>query len=131
MDYRMITNKSSAQYKYIQQHMTVNDKGLLVDKDGFIGVALGNYWGKVGDRFIFTLDTGVVLNVVKIEVKADQHMVNKCYQKWDKSVIEIVGHGDKMASYYGRASNGYILSGNFNNHKDFKGKIMKVERVVD
>ena len=131
MDYRMITSKSSKQYRYIKEHMQVNEKGLLVDKDGYIGIALGNYWGVIGDKFIFTLDSGVVLSVVKIEVKADQHMINKCYQKWDKSVIEIVGHAGKMADYYGRASNNYVLSGNFNNHDDFKGRIVKVEKVVE
>jgi hypothetical protein len=130
MSYQAITNTRSSQYKYIKANMTVNEKGLLVDKDGYIGVALGSYFGDIGRRYTITLDTGIILKVVKVEAKADNHTVNGCYQKWDKSVIEFVIDTKKAGNYYGRGSNGYIANGNFNNIKEFKGKIIKIEEEI-
>jgi hypothetical protein len=130
MSYKAITNTGSSQYKYIKANMTVNEKGLLVDKDGYMGVALGSYFGEIGRRYTITLDTGIVLKVVKVEAKADDHTVNGCYQKWDKSVIEFVVDTKKAGEYYGRGSNGYIVNGNFNNIEEFKGKIIKIEEEV-
>lgn len=132
MDYRAITNTTSKQYKYIQQYMEVHDSGLLIDKDGFIGVALGSYYGNIGDRFYFTLDTGVVLPVVKIDAKADIHTDNLgCQHSDDSSVLEFVIDFDKALNFFGRLSNQYVLNGNFNNYETFKGKIVKVEKVLD
>ena len=39
MDYNAITLTTSKQYKYIKEHMSI-DNGLLYDSDGYIGVAL-------------------------------------------------------------------------------------------
>lgn len=130
MSYKTITNTGSTQYKFIKANMIVNEKGLLVDKDGYIGIALGSYFGKIGRRYIITLDTGIVLKVVKVEAKADNHTINGCYQKWDKSVIEFVIDTKKAGEYYGVGSNGYIANGNFNNIPEFKGKIIKIEEVL-
>lgn len=130
MSYKAITNTGSTQYKFIKSNMTVNEKGLLVDKDGYIGIALGSYFGEIGRRYIITLDTGVILKVVKVEAKADNHTVNGCYQKWDKSVIEFVVDTKKAGEYYGVGSNGYIANGNFNNIPEFKGKIIKIEEEL-
>ena len=126
MDYKAITNKSSEQYKYIKAYMTVNEKGLLVDEDGYIGIALGSYFGDIGSKYQITFSTGLSINVVKIEAKADIHTNNGCEQMYDKSVIEFVVDVDKAGEYYGVSSNGYILSGNFNNHRDFYGTIQKI-----
>lgn len=125
MSYKKITSRSSAQYRYIQKNMTVNDEGFLVDKDGRIGVALGSYFGKIGSKFDFTLSTGIVLKVVKVEAKSDSHTVNGCYQKYDKSVIEFVIDSSKFS----KGANGYVKNGNFNNDSRFKGKISKIEEV--
>ena len=51
MDYKAITAKNSTQYKYIRDYMNIDSSGLLVDEDGFIGVALGSYYGVIGDRY--------------------------------------------------------------------------------
>lgn len=131
MSYKAITDTTSNQYRYIKKYMSVNDKGLLVDDEGYIGVALGSYFGEIGSKYIFTLSTGKIIKVVKIEAKADEHTNNGCEQKWDRSVIEFVVDTTKAGAYYGVASNGYILSGNFNNHNDFKGDIVEIRKVVD
>lgn len=132
MDYRMITNTGSRQYKHIQNYMEVHESGLLIDEDGFIGVALGSYYGNIGDRFYFTLDSGVVLPVVKIDAKASEHTDEVgCQQAFDSSVIEFVIDYDQALNYFGRLSNNYILNGNFNNYSIFRGSIVKVEKVLD
>jgi len=132
MDYRAITDTSSKQYKFIQENMTVDDKtGFLYDKDGFIGVALGSYYGEIGDRFYFTLDSGVVLPVIKIDSKADAHVVNGCAHAGDGSVIEFVIDREKADEFFGQYGNGLVLSGNYNNYDLFHGEIVKVEKVLE
>ena len=126
MDYKLITNKSSKQYKYIQANMKVNNKGLLVDKDNYIGVALGSYFGEIGSKYKITLDTGIILYVVKIEEKANQDTIDGCYQKYDDSVIEFVID----TNYFYLSENGYIFNGNFNNNKNFKGNIESIEEIL-
>lgn len=132
MSYRLITSTTSAQYRYISGYMTVDlETGLLIDEDGFIGVALGSYFGEIGSRYYITLDTGVVLPVVKIESKADEHTHNGCSASSDGSVIEFVIDTDIASSYFGTATNGYILSGNFNNYDIFNGSIIAIEKVTN
>lgn len=125
MNYKAITNKSSTQWKYITNHMTVGDDGYLRDKDGNIGVALGSHFGPIGSKYEVVLDTGITFNVVKIEAKADQHVNNGCQHKTDGSVIEFVIDSSKMK----KSSNGYIWSGNFNNNPNFKGKIKAMYKI--
>lgn len=130
MSHSKITNQNSKQYQFIQNYLTVDEQtGLLKDKDGYIAVALGTYFGEIGTRYIFTLDSGVKLNLVKAEVKSDSHTVNGCYHKNDSSVIEFIVDTNYASDYFGLYSNGLILSGNFNNHEDFKGRITKIEVV--
>lgn len=131
MDYRAINNTRSKQYKYIQEYMTVDETGLLVDQEGFIGAALGSYFGKIGDRFYFTLDSGIVLPLVMIDAKANTDTANGCMQAHDKSVIEFVIDTNLAAEYFGRFGNGLVLQGNFNNYKLFRGEIVKVEKVTE
>ena len=117
MNYKAITNKSSTQWKYITNHMTVGD--------GNIGVALGSHFGSIGSKYEVVLDTGITFNVVKIEAKADRHVNNGCQHKTDGSVIEFVIDSSKMK----KSSNGYVWSGNFNNNPDFKGKIKAMYKI--
>ena len=121
-------SKSSQQMQYINTYMTAKD-GLYYDADNHIGVALGSYFGDIGDRFIFELDNGVVLKVVKVEAKADQHTsADNCYQKWDGSVVEFVVNKDTHNFWVGE--NGYLLNGNFNNIEQFNGNIIKISKEV-
>lgn len=129
MNYKMITAKSSKQYKYIQEYMSVNEKGFLVDKDNRVGIALGSYFGAIGNKFDIELENGTVLKVVKVEAKDDSHTFNGCEQRWDKSVIEFVIDTDVASEYYGVASNGYINQGNYNNLNEFKGAIKSIYKV--
>ena len=133
MDYRATTVRSSRQYQFIHNELTVDETtGFLYDKDGFIGVALGSFYGEIGDRFYFTLESGVVLPLVKCEEKADEDTdVRGCYHTSDNSVMEFVIDKDYALSYFGQLSNSYVLNGNYNNYELFNGAIVKVERVLD
>ena len=133
MDYRMTTVVNSAQYQFIHNNLTVDtNTGFLYDKDGFIAVALGSYFGKIGDRFYFTLDTGVVLPLVKAEQKADVDTdAMGCQHLYDTSIIEFVIDSDYAGEYFWNNGNGLVLNGNYNNYPLFDGDIEKVEKVLD
>ncbi|MBR0462669.1 MAG: hypothetical protein IJJ00_08175 [Erysipelotrichaceae bacterium] len=133
MDYRSTTARDSRQYWFIHDELTVDkETGFLYDEDGFIGAALGSFYGEIGDRFYFTLDSGVVLPIVKCEEKADWDTdYSNCYHLSDNSVIEFVIDKNYALNYFGRLSNDYILNGNYNNYHLFKGAIVKVEKVLD
>lgn len=125
MDYRKITSKTSEQYQYIQEHMTIID-GYLVSDDNYIGVALGTYFGDIGSKYEFVLNTGITLRLVKIEHKADEHTGSlNCEHLIDHSVIEFVID----ESYFELESNGYVKFGNFNNVDEFKGNIVGFRKV--
>ncbi|MBQ2510209.1 MAG: hypothetical protein II529_05250 [Erysipelotrichaceae bacterium] len=133
MDYRMTTLVSSRQYQFLNYECTVDkETGFLYDEEGFIAVALGSYYGEIGDRYYFTLDSGIVLPLVKGEEKDDGDTDStNCFQKWDGSVIEFVISDEYAASYFGANGNGYVLNGNYNNYSLFEGSFVKVEKVLD
>lgn len=127
MEYSKITNKSSKQWKYINTSGKIKiENGYLMEGE-YIGVALGSYFGEIGTKYIFTLDTGKQIKVVKVEEKSDNDTINGCYQKYDKSVIEFVIDTHAFA----KSKNGYVNNGNFNNLEQFKGNIAKIERVLE
>lgn len=133
MDYRMITAVSSRQYQYIYNYLSVDhNTGFLYDQDGFIAVALGSYFGEIGERFYFTLESGIVLPLVKAEEKADVDTdARGCYHLIDTSVIEFVIDEDYAANYFWSNRNGYVLNGNYNNFDLFSGEITKIEKALD
>lgn len=133
MDYRATTARNSRQYQFIHNNLTVDETtGFLYDEDGFIAAALGSFYGEIGDRFYFTLDSGIVLPIVKSEEKANVDTDSSgCYHLSDSSVIEFVIDKNYAMNYFGRLSNDYVLNGNYNNNELFHGNIVKVEKVTD
>lgn len=130
-DYRLITSVSSAQYQYIHNHMTVDEKtGFLLNEDGFIGVAMGYLFGDIGTEYYIELDTGVTIPVVKVDAKAAQDATNGCSANLDASVIEFVIDSDIAYSCFG-GNNGLVSNGNFNNQDDFNGNIQDIRLVSD
>ena len=132
MDYRTITDETSNQYSCIRQHMHIDRRtGLLYDGDDFIGVALGYSFGSIGSRYYFVLDSGITLPVVKIEEKDPKDASNGCTVDINGSVLEFVIDADRAADYFGTATNGLVLQGNFNNDPRFAGAISEIDRVLD
>ena len=130
-DYRMITVVGSAQYQHIHNEMTVDETtGLLMDDDGFIGMALGYQFGPIGSRYYVVLDTGIVIPVVKVDAKAESDVPNGCAVDGG-SMLEFVIDEDIAREYFGQGPSGLASFGNFNNYEYFKGNIVDVERVLD
>ena len=129
MDYRKITKTDSAQYKLIHSdEIITDDRGFLVTKDGFIGVALGTYFGPVGSKYIFTFEDGHQLKLIKVEVKSDAHTCDHNILDGSNAAIEFVIDSKTSWMNAHRGSNGLIFNGNFNAY--FNGKIKSVHRVV-
>lgn len=68
MDYRTITDVNSPQYKITRESIFNND-GVLQTKDGYICVALGQKYGKVGDKFLITIG-GKDIKCIMADAKA-------------------------------------------------------------
>lgn len=72
MDYRCITDKTSAQYE-LQQFAWTDEDGFRRIGDDYI-VAMGIYYAEnVGDRFNITLDTDNEITVIIGDIKQDIH----------------------------------------------------------
>lgn len=72
MDYRCITDKTSAQYE-LQQFAWTDEDGFRRIGDDYI-VAMGTYYAEnVGDRFKITLDTDNQITVIIGDIKQDIH----------------------------------------------------------
>ena len=125
MDRKAITDETSEQHAFIEENMEARN-GHWVDREGYIGVALGSWFGEIGSRWIFYLSSGEVLYTVKIEHKADIHTVYGCRHADDQSVIEFVI--DAETNPYWIGSNGLIVNGNYNNLQQFEGTIEYVKK---
>lgn len=131
MDYRAITDKTSPQYQFIHSdEITICEDGFLRDSEGYVGVAMGDYFGEVGSRYICRLDNGVEIKVVKVEVKAEQDTVQNFYGKDNYDIIEFVIDTKAQWMQDNKWENGYIFSGNFNNYEAFNGKIVEIDKVI-
>ncbi len=131
-DYRMITDETSDQYKLIQKTLKVDPKtGFLYDKDGFLAAALGYQFGPIGTRYYFTLDTGIVLPLIKADEKAPKDASDGCQVDINGTVIEFMIDSDIALNYFGTITNGLVLDGNLNNSEYLQGEIVKIERVKD
>lgn len=132
MDYRKITNKSSKQYKLIHsENIFVNKKGFLQTNDGFIGVAMGSYFGDIGSKFIIELSTGKQIKVIKVERKADIHTDFRNFAGSDNlDIIEFVVDTKKQFMLNNIGNNKFIFNGNFNNCNMFNGKIISIKKIL-
>ena len=132
MDYRAITNTSSAQYQFIHSdEITICEDGFLRDDEGFIGVAMGSYFGPIGSRYICHLDTGKDIKVVKVEAKDTSHTFGGFCGSTAYDIIEFVIDTKALWMQQNKWGNGYIFSGNFNNYSEFNGKIVAIDMVIE
>lgn len=125
MDYRAITNQSSKQWKLLQT-MTIGEDGMIRDDDGYIAAALGSAFGPIGSRYVFTLEGGNELPIIKADQKQDRHTCeNNIFglNNWD--IIEFIVDSSKMPVY----PNGYVYGGNFDNCSEYAGDVLYWEKV--
>ena len=130
MDYRKITDKTSAQYM-LQMEAYTDDMGLRKYEDHYI-VAMGTYYSdNVGDTFKITLDNDTSFNVIIGDIKADchtdsQNMYSPVYDNNDNlisaNVIEFIVDTNKLDKSVKKL-------GTVSAYDDFKGNIVKIERT--
>lgn len=130
MDYRKITDKTSAQYM-LQMEAYTDDMGLRKYEDHYI-VAMGTYYSDdVGDTFKITLDNDTSFNVIIGDIKADCHtdsknMYSPVYDEdgnfVSANVIEFIVDTKKLNRSVKRL-------GTVSAYDDFKGNIVKIERT--
>lgn len=125
MDGGLITAVGTKQYELIHT-MHVDKRGHYITDDGYIGVALGSYYGSVGTKYIVKLDSGKTLKVIKTDEKSDNHTVNGCYHASDGSLLEMVIDTKTATNYHGGQ-----LSGNFNDYEEFRGSIIEIKKVIN
>lgn len=125
MDYTCITNTGSEQYQ--MQQTAYTDDGLRRYKNGDYMIAMGTYYGEVGDRFIITLDSGVKFNAIMGDIKADCHTDEKnMYYPMNggkKNVIEFIVDTPElpeMAREMGDIS-----------YDGFEGNVISIERIEE
>lgn len=128
MDYRCVTDTTSSQYKLIySEEIIVCDDGLLRDKYGYIGIAIGNYYTNgVGERFVVTFEDGRKEKFIVLDIKANKDTINGANHVSDGSMIEFVIDTNKAKTAYADA----IKMGNFNYTNKFEGNIVSIEKVV-
>ena len=134
MSYKTITDTTSPQWKLIheQEIVRVDERGFLRDEQGRYGVAVGSGIGGIGDKIDFTLSSGKILKTIVVDQKADHHTCeNNFIHLQDSSVIEFVVDTNARYMQDNIQDNGYVFSGNFNNSEEFKGKIKKIEKMID
>lgn len=126
MDYRTITDTTSKQYELINSGIFKNDNGLLTTDDGYIAVALGSRFGKIGDKFRINFDNGLSFKAIKADEKDDSDTDSNCHHVSDGSLIEFVVDTRKL-----RTNNNLAYKmGDISYIKGFKGNITSIEKEV-
>lgn len=116
MDYQTVTDTTSKQYSLIQQSIIKN--GLLY-VDEYALVALGSYYADIGTKYLLTFESGETLKVIKGDEKSDDHVVNGCYHKSNKSMIEFIVDTNTLSTEL-------KIAGDLNGL--FEGKVVKIEK---
>jgi hypothetical protein len=127
--YYLITNPNSDAYPFQQRSDVYEDsRGFLVQRyKGKIwySVALGEWFGKIGTKYIITLSSGNKICVVKADEKAgkDTDSDNYCGQKGHILEFLINPHTSWMSDIG-------VEQVNFDRYDEFKGSIIKIQRVI-
>ena len=111
MDYRAITNKASNQYKSQQRDdVWVDEYGFLEQNSEWYVVAMGSYWGKIGDKFIIHLENGEIISCVLGDIKSDRHTDRQNYaHESDGHVVEfLINSGSSYMKEVGMAKHGLV-----------------------
>lgn len=131
MDYRAITNKASAQYKYIKQWGWRDEQGFmratgerdLGITDDYYLIALGSYYGtEIGTKYRITTDTGNVFYGILADQKDDKHTNSTNQYAANKDVVEFLVDTRYLNKSVRRM-------GSANVYMPLNGRIAKIERI--
>ena len=121
MDYTAITNKSSESYKIVTNGWTDED-GLRRFGECYC-VALGSYYGEVGDIFLVETSNGNSFKVVKADEKSDKHTDSEHkYTLSNGCMLEFIVETNKLAP-------NIRSSGNINNLEKVSGTIINITSI--
>ena len=130
MDYRAITDTTSKQYQLQQNpYCVVDERGFLMYRDNWYVVAMGSYWGKIGDKFIVRLENGTIIPVIMGDCKAnvDTDREHYAYAK-DGHILEFLIDTNSSyminsnAVYYGLINQAFT---------EFDSKIVSITKMVE
>jgi hypothetical protein len=116
MDYRLINVGLQAD---LQSGAWTDDQGFRRYGDDYM-VALGSYYGKVGDRFEVTLSSGKVFTVIKGDAKSDRD-TDALHMHRNGNVVEFIVDVNKI-------SDESRSSGNMSN-SGFGGTIQSIREI--
>ena len=120
MDYRAITNTSSTQYK-MQREAYTDENGLRKIGEHFC-VAMGTYYGNLGDILYVETDKGASWTVILSDVKSDAHTDSTHrYTVSNHCMMEFIIDTRAMSTSVKR-------SGTINS-LGFQGKICYIEKI--
>lgn len=120
MDYRALTDTSSTQYE-MQQGAYTDDNGLRKIDEHFC-VAMGTYYGELGDILHIETDEGATWTVILSDIKSDVHTDSTHrYTTANNCMMEFIV--DTSAMDYEIKQSGTV------NALGFQGKICKVTKL--
>lgn len=123
MDYRFITDKSSAQWQ-MQKNAITNEYGIRT-YDGLYMVAVGTgYTNSCGVKLKITLSSGTVIMAITGDIKSDRHTdsATHTFAKSNKSVLEFIVDTNKI-SYECRIKGDMSFANMY-------GEVIKIEKIA-
>lgn len=122
MDYRAITNTASKQWK-LQQSAWTDNQGFRRIGDDYC-VALGTFYGQVGDRFRVTTDRGNVYSVIQADAKGwDSNGWYHVAGDGRINLVEFIVQTECLPSEV-------TFSGDCGVLDNIGGNVIKIERIV-
>lgn len=124
-NYTAITCQTSLAYKMLHSDRCVYSNDGLIYIDGYLAVAMGQRFGKTGDKLRITFDDGHQMNCILADVKAIRHTDESNCHTRSFSVMEILVN----PSVFKYAHKFEYGMGNCNTLPGLNGMPIKVEKV--
>lgn len=125
-DWNCITDTNSRQWELLHHpQIQICNDGMLRDNEGYICAALGSYFGEVGSRWIFFLENGNQIPIVKCDEKADIHTLDTQHTIGvNQDIIEFYIDVSTHSTLGNVKDNGFVYWGNFNNCNEYVGNVI-------
>ena len=128
-DYWMITDTTSKAYQFLNSSdVQVNSEGYMMYQDEYYCVALGHYFGTIGDKFLITLDSGFQFKAIIGDMKSYLHTDELGYAHQNGHIVEFII--DSNHPYMQNINIKYHGLINVADSK-FQGSIINIERIEE
>lgn len=131
MSYKAITNKASAQYKFVNTFGWRDSEGFmrcsgerdLGVSDDYYLVAMGSYYGTaIGTKYRVTLDSGNVIYVALGDCKADIHTSSTHQYARNRDVLEFLVDTQYLNKNVKRMGSAHVYT-------PLSGNVTKIEKM--